>query len=244
MPPALRPTGLRFLSMNVQTSLAGGWPSRLPGTLKVIKGVAPSILACQETERAMAAEIAAGLGQHWRYQRSFQNSIFWDSRKWTQEGRTWERKLWDGTDRKTRSVLLVKLRSRSTGGYVWAGSTHLSANSTGGSPEIRLHEARELAKLLDGWRYLIVGVDLNDRGKSVRAELKDGGIRSLRDKAPTASALRVLAKLGGKLPLNAGGGIDDVLTKAGVQPTFAEVVRNPSSDHDAIRVSCTILPNH
>lgn len=217
----LTPTRFRFGSFNIQTPLAGRWLQRRAGTVRVLRAARCSVIACQELDYASAAYIAAGLGDHWLYQRHNQNGVFWDSRKWDWDGveRAWN--LDDGPDPKIRGLILVRLKSVKTGQVIDAGCSHLSSNSTRGDTALREREAVELARILKRYPASIVGVDLNDKGGRTRAALKAAGIVSLRESLTGYAT-----------------GIDDVLTGPAIAPYAAKTVRNPYSDHGhGIRVS-------
>jgi endonuclease/exonuclease/phosphatase family metal-dependent hydrolase len=253
-------TTARVLQINFRlysASLTDGhpWSKRRVPFLKMLDDVAPSIIGAQECDlKKVVPDVLKHLGASWRYyNREGKVGVFYDSAKWEL---TFSRQYeLDNGPESARRFVLVRLKSRSTGGELWVGVTHLGVHFDG-EAKVRIAQAnkiREICKaegVVDG---LVMG-DLNDS----KMPPADGVRKAL--EGPAGVTECVFYGLwhclkpeefknydfdthhGYKAIRKTGKRLDDILTTERVVVLDAEIVRtDPGSDYPNATDHCGVF---
>lgn len=234
--PELVTTRARLLSLNTRRSSSPvdaliptrRWVNRKPRLIAFIKNVAPSVIGLQEATKTQSHDITAGLGANWTYfggDGAGNVPIMWDSSKWDPID-SFESPLPAGGE---RYIVMVELRSRTTGGTFGAVNVHLTVGDSRQQQAWR-HDQIEIACLWARQRFqhgrIVIFGDFNsdcypgdDRIGGVRREAAKHGFRHLRYKLDDEITRNNYSTFNGwKTTPRDGRWIDDILTTTTVKP--------------------------
>lgn len=248
--PVVKNTAAHALILNVKGGAAGSFDARVPEIVQVLKDNPTSVVLLTECSNGQAAKIQRARGPRWFWRNELDLTVMYDSTVWDSPDKYKQFKSLptphSGAAGYERGLLIVGLVYRKTGELVWFAVTHFTAN---GYPktmtpeqgaEERTLQAKSVVKILESFRYVLLGGDLNSYSMAAdkpQAIFKAAGFASLRDRTDVEGRDKASFD-GGKGWIDYAGIGDGLGFFAGGRMVFT----GGASDHNGIYVPFWLRP--
>ncbi len=237
----------RALTINVRNARLTGpsWISRRRPLVAWIKKLAPSIVYFQEVNEDQYKDLQILFGKEWEFAVSQNCVVGWLRDKWRPV--QFIKKTLVGPQ--SRGFVGVKLeRKGSDGGWVWACSTHLSANRPD-APLWRKKQVEQIAGFFSPKEipWVQIGADLNSRRtpprRGARYYFQKIGLVHLRGKLRTSELIgeEYNTFQGFQVTKQKGIWLDDILTGREIHPYMGRVeLSGKIADHNGVKSSSLV----